>query len=177
MSLELLIKHKKQFNRLTMVVIFRKALGLLFMGLMLSWQCSSPAASNTGADEQAELKPIAELTYVEIWGILLEANNARGMDVHGQVFGEEALASLAFEMSGNCAAGDCGAGMFLTNSSEDSVDVVIAFAFDLPANPVNSMFRAYVVPPQSRTKVGCSKFCYGEEAYPVNFSIQSAGFK
>ena len=142
--------------------------------------CSPPnknESASQAVEEKAEkLKPISELTYIEVWEILLKANNARGMDVHGDPYGNEAIGQLNITDLGSCEQANCGTGKMLINSSDRHVQTVVRFAFSLPGNPLKEMQRAYKIEPNGQTNLGCSHFCYDDQQYVVDISITSAGY-
>ncbi len=138
--------------------------------------CNQPPNQDATTETAAELKPAAELTYFELWQLILEANDAMGVDVHGDELGTDGLSHLTLIKSGECASADCGEGVVLENQSESAIKAIVKFTFDIPGNPAKEMPRLYDIPANGSTSLGCSNFCYDGETYPVTATIISAGF-
>ena len=157
-----------------------KYLNITFLLVFLLAACSakkepSNDSSSNETVEEAQLKPLAELTYYEIWKILLKENDASGMDVHGDTFGTDGIELLEIKEEGNCADQDCGSKVMMTNTSDQEMAVIVSFAFDLPGNPTKGMERWYKLGPSESTGLGCSNFCYNGKTYAVSRNILSAG--
>ena len=119
------------------------------------------------------LKDISELTYVDIF-YLLHKEEEYGMDVHGDMFGQEAISSISLINSGST---NCGDAISITNSHpSNEITAAVRTTFSFPANPANEMFRAYVVKPGETTPVGHSMLCYKGNEYQIDREIVSAGF-
>ncbi len=142
--------------------------------VVTSTVCSPTTREQTAEDE--DMKPVSELSYVDLWTLMLDANNAQGIDVHGDGYGAEGRPFLDIARSGDCLASDCGSAMVLINSHLDTIKAVISFRFDLPGNPVDEMQRLYIVPGGQSTSLGCENFCYDGKSYPISPAIVTAGF-
>lgn len=138
--------------------------------------CSGPKGSE-GQVEIDETKPISELSYGEIWQILLANNESGGMDVETEDYSEEAMKKVIDIMTGNCPSGDCGYKLEVQNTSDRIMTIIVKYSFELPGNEINEIIRSYDVPPMEKVNTGCSSFCYGEETYPVTREVVSAQYK
>ena len=119
------------------------------------------------------LRDISELSYIDIF-YLLHKEEEYGMDVHGDMFGQEAIPSVSLITSGSA---DCGDAISITNSHpSNEITAAVRTTFSFPGNPANEMFRAYVVKPGETTPVGHSMLCYKGTEYQIDREIVSAGF-
>ncbi len=142
--------------------------------IILFFSCSQ---TGKGSDsETAALKPVAELTYVEIWEILLANNDSKGMDVHGEEFGTEAMNEVIEIMTGECTQQGCGYMNQIQNTSDKIMSIIVKFSFDLPGNPTKEMMRAYDIAPMEKVNIGCTNICYDNQSYPVKAEVISAGY-
>ena len=171
----------RQFHYLPLKIHFiMKNLALVTLITAFAIACSSNPKekeqnSIESGIEEAKLKPLAELTYYDIWKSLLKENNAPGMDVHGETFGTDGIALLEIKEEGECKNAKCGSNVTMTNTAEEELSVIVSFAFDLPGNPTKGMERWYKIQPGETTSLGCANFCYDGKSYPVSRNVLSAG--
>ena len=72
---------------------------------------------------------------------------------------------------------ECGDAVWLSSAhSDENIKVAVRTTFNLPGNPANEMFRAYVVKPGESLPVGHNLLCYQGKEYQINREIASAGF-
>ena len=149
---------------------------LILLFSLLGTSCKEGKKPDRQIDSEISetpLKDISELTYIEIF-YLLHQEDEYGMDVHGDMFGQEAMNDVNLVNDGST---DCGNAISINNShNSDNIKVAVKTTFKFPGNPANEMFRAYVIKPGETAPVGHSKLCYKGAEYDINREIVSAGF-
>ncbi|WP_299224898.1 hypothetical protein [uncultured Psychroserpens sp.] len=146
---------------------------LLFITFLLSSCKIDKESSNTPNSNimDTNLKDISELTFIEIYRTLYKDGNG-GFDAHGDLYGQDAVSYLSFFKEPS----SCGNLIYVSNRSQDSIILALKSSFNFPGNPNKEMLRAYKVPPNEKTPVGNSKFCYNGNTYDIKKEITSAGF-
>ncbi|UCD61744.1 MAG: hypothetical protein JSV59_04025 [Flavobacteriaceae bacterium] len=156
--------------------MLKKYLVSLFCIVLLTLACKQKRNSTQADDPKNPLdtiKDISELTYPEIF-YLLHNEEEYGMDVHGDLFGQEAIADVELFVS---SKSECGDALSLTSShSSQNIKAAVRTSFNFPGNPANEMFRAYIVKPEEIVPVGHTRLCYKNREYEINREVVSAGF-
>lgn len=135
--------------------------------------CNDKNANKLNIPEENTLKDISELTYVEIYHQLFTKESG-GVDMHGEMFGQEAVSSLKFSNENS----SCGEALFITNSdSVRPVSLAIKASFSFPGNTIKEISRIYFLKPTEKLPIGHSLMCYNGKEYIINRDIISAGFK
>ena len=115
----------------------------------------------TSDSNQASSKHISELTYLEVYMLTFEEGAGGGMDFHGESFGLEAEHEVEIIPGTSCISNNCGTVQMLQNGSlTKEIEVAIRASFELPNNPVQEIYRYYLVPPDTAVSIGCSNICY-----------------
>lgn len=118
------------------------------------------------------LKDVSELSFMEIYRALFTSNNG-GIDVHGDLYGQEAVSSLTILEEDS----SCGKALFIINNSDDKeITLAIEASFNLPGNPNTQIIRGYMVKPAKKVSIGNSILCYNSKEYIINRKVISAGF-
>ena len=157
------------------MIIKRYFFLLVILSILNFYSCKQENKANPASvgEEQETPKNISELTYPEIF-FLLHDEDEYGMDVHGDLFGQDAVGDISLVVGDNTQCGDA---IFIKSShSSENIKVAVKTTFNFPGNPANEIFRAYVIKPGESLPVGHSLLCYQGTEYPINREIASAGF-
>ncbi len=154
-----------------------RSLIALIVAVLLA-ACQSGQKENANRQEREEgLKPVSELSYGELWQLILADHNAGGKDVTSEDYQRDAMRQLVEIVTGECGT-DCGNQVQIQSTSSDRiVMIVIRFSFDIPGNPVTEILRAYDLGSMEKIPLGCTHFCYGGERFGVKREVLSATFR
>jgi len=141
--------------------------------------CNTARKENPSEDPVEDpSKPVAELSYGDIWQLLLANNDAGGLDVETEDYKKDAIRKIVEIIAGECVEEDCGDMVQLQSTSQDKIiTVIVKFNLNLPNNPVKEIIRRYDIGSMAKVGVGCSHFCYGGERYGIKREYLAATFK
>lgn len=149
----------------------------LILGVVFSICIACGGTSKTETKEKEEVKTdVSELTYLQIYQLVLEQANGSGMDFHGEGYGMEASEKVTISQGDSCGESNCGNLMVVTNSGDTPIKFAVKANFTLPGNPLTEMIREYRVEANETAIVGCSHLCYEGNSYKFDREIISAAF-
>ncbi len=129
----------------------------LFLLIFLS-SCTTPAKEQDTSTEKED-----DLTYMELYNMVTLETGER-IEWHGEELDKSATEFLTITEGEPCGENDCGKAMFIENSGDEQVHVVIHAPFQI--DDVSShLATRYSIPANSKIAIGCSHLCYEGEAY------------
>ncbi len=129
----------------------------LSLFLFLSF-CSSPAKEQDTSTEEED-----ELTYMELYNLVIQETGQR-IEWHGEELETSAAEFLTITKGEACGENDCGKSVFLENSSENRIQVVIQAPFQIE-DVSSHLATKYTIEASSKIAIGCSHLCYEGESY------------
>jgi len=139
---------------------------LLILILFMSF-CSTPAKQSEVPEEEEP-----ELTYMEFYNLVIQETGQR-IEWHGEDLDKSAAEFLTISDGDACGENDCGKAMFLENSSDNLIQVVIQAPYQI--DDVSShLATQYSIEGNTKISIGCSHFCYDGEAYLLERRVVGA---
>lgn len=133
-------------------------LTLLPFSLVLLMFCSTPAKQEETSDTEED-----QLTYMELYNLVtLETGNR--IEWHGEDTDKSAAEFLTITEGESCGENDCGKAVYLENSSENLIQVIIQAPFQIE-DVSSHLATRYSIEGKSKISIGCSHLCYDGEAY------------
>lgn len=129
----------------------------IFLLTILS-NCSTPAKEQDSTTEEEDA-----LTYRELYNLVTLETGER-IEWHGEDLDKSANEFLTISEGDPCGENDCGKSLFLENSGDEQVHVIIQAPFQI--DDVSShLATKYTIPANSKISIGCSHLCYKGEAH------------
>ncbi|MEQ9402925.1 MAG: hypothetical protein RIM99_05015 [Cyclobacteriaceae bacterium] len=128
--------------------------------ILLSF-CSTPIKEKETSVEEPADEPA--LTYMELYNLVIQETGQR-IEWHGEELEKDATTFLTISEGEPCGENDCGRAMFLENTSEGTIHVVIQAPFQIE-DVTSHLATQYSITGNSKISIGCSHLCYDGESF------------
>jgi hypothetical protein len=145
----------------------------IFLALMLTF-CSSPTKENDQPEEveEAEQTEEAVLTYMQLYDLVIQQTGER-IEWHGEELDKSGAEFLTISKDGVCGENDCGTAVYLENSSENQIEVVVQAPFQI-GDDTGELATKYIIDANDKISIGCSHLCFDGEGYLLERRIVGA---
>ncbi len=128
----------------------------------------------TEAETEPNTQDASELTYSDVVAMVYDDEGER-IEWHGEEMPNDLTSFLAVSEGDPCGENDCGKRLTLSNSSDQSITVIMRGDYDIEGDQ-GYIPRKYVIEGGDNLLIGCSHLCYGGSSYPFPRTIVSSEY-
>ena len=151
---------------------------LVILSGIILFSCNQSAKTET-SDQASKLASetitdISQLTYRHVIKMVFD-DEGEGLEWHGEEMPNEFAKFLTFTTGEACGEGDCGNRLFIKNSADKVMTVIVRGDYDLEGNQ-GYIPRKYVIDGGASIQIGCSHLCFGGKGYEIPRTIVESAF-
>ena len=126
------------------------------------------------ACQQGKNNEKAELTFKDLFKLVIQ-DTGQPIEWHNEDLDKTAQKDLLISKEGKCGENNCGEALFMENTSDSKVEIVIQAPFQI--EDVSSHLAVkYLIDPKTKIPIGCSHLCYDGESYSFERRIVGAKY-